>query len=77
MLDALDALKRYKMTDYTLARTNALQTRIANGFPSFTIGELKNICLGLELLLSDDPMDWKANALLQRLRSEFEIPKQL
>ena len=25
MLDALDALKRYKMTDYTLARTNALQ----------------------------------------------------
>lgn len=77
MLDALDALKRYKMTDYTLTMTNALQTRIANGFPSFTIGELKNICLGLELLLSDDPMDWKASAFLHRLRSEFDIPKQL
>lgn len=77
MLDALDALKQYKMTDYSLARTNALQMRIANGFPAFTLGELKNICLGLEVLLSGDPMDWKANTLLQRLRTEFGVPKQL
>lgn len=77
MIEALEALKEHNNREYLLSKINALQNRIANGFPSFTLGELKNICLGLELLLEDDPMDWKANTLLCRLRSSFDLPKQL
>ena len=77
MIEALEALKQFNIPEYLLSKTNALQNRIANGFPSFTRGELNNICIGLELLLEDDPMDWQANALLCRLRSSFDLPKQL
>lgn len=77
MIDALEALKRYKMSDYALSKTDALMLRISNGFLSFTLGELKNICLGLELILLDDPMNWKVNVLLHRLRSDLQIPRQL
>lgn len=77
MVEALETLKQHKMPDYMLSKTNALQLRIANGFLSFTMGELKNICIGLELILSDDPMDWKASTLLHRLRTDYQIPKQL
>lgn len=77
MLEALDALKRYRLSDHLLSQIDALQTRIAAGLPSFTLGELKNICLGFEVLLTDRPMDWKASALLARLRSEFGIQRQL
>ena len=77
MLDALEALKRYRGAPHVLAKLDALQNRIAAGLLSFTLGELKNICLGLEVLLCDHPLDWKAGALLQRLRSEFGIQRQL
>ena len=68
---------RFPDSDHLLSQIGALQTRIAAGLPSFTLGELKNICLGLEVLLTDRPMDWKASALLARLRSEFGIQRQL
>lgn len=77
MLEALDALKRYRLSDHHLAQIDALQARISSGLLAFTLGELKNICLGLEILLTDRPMDWKANALLQRLCSQFGIQRQL
>lgn len=77
MLDALDALRQFNMPDYLRAKTDALEFRISHGPYALTNGEVKNICLGLEVLLASDPMDWKANTLLQRLRSEFDLPKQL
>ena len=77
MLDALDALKRFNLSFHARSGLDALQARISAGLLSFTLGDLKNICLGLEILLSECPMDWKANALLHRLRSEFGIQSQL
>ena len=77
MLDALDALKSFNLSDHAQSGLDALQARISAGLLSFTLGDLKNICLGLEILLSECPMDWKANALLHRLRSEFGIQSQL
>lgn len=77
MIEALEALKDFKPADVIVAKINTLQQRIENGFSSYTLGEIKNICLGLELLLAYDPMDFKVNVLLQRLKSRFDIPSQL
>ena len=64
------------MPDYLLAKVNALQNRIALGFTTFTSGDFKNICLGLELILDANPLDRRANDLLVRLRSDFGLSRQ-
>ena len=69
MLEALDALRGLNLPEYLDAQVSALQLRIANHLPMLTDGELRNICLGLEQLLTEDPLDWKASALLIRLQA--------
>lgn len=76
MIRAIERLKEYPMTEVSFERANALQNRIAAGFPSFSTGEIKNICIGLELILTDNPMDWNASQLLTRLR-QFLLDRKI
>lgn len=69
MIRALDSLREYNLPEYLDAQTEQLQLRIANHLPKFTDGELRNVCLGLEKLISENPLEWKASALLSRLQS--------
>ena len=69
MLDALDALRDMNLPEYLDAQVSSLQLRIANRLPKFTGGELRNVCLGLERLLAENPLDWKASTLLSRLQA--------
>lgn len=72
MILALDALLRLNPSDYSKARIIELKRRIASASSTFTAGEIRNICIGLETILSDNPMDWKAEQLLSRLRSVLD-----
>lgn len=76
MLSALDRFKGFASKS-ALDRIESLQTRIINGDPHVTHNELINICLGLELLALDSPLNWKVSQLLSRLRSAYSIPRQL
>ena len=69
MLDALDALRDMNLPEYLDVQVSSLQLRIANHLPKFTDGELRNVCLGLERLLAENPLDWKASTLLSRLQA--------
>lgn len=69
ILDALEVLSAS-----IPASNRALQNRIAdlalrftNKDFGFTIGELRNICIGLEFLLQDNPMNYGAFRLFSRL----------
>ena len=54
---------------YLIERYRVLQKRFALGLSPFTEGELKNVCLALDLLLEIDPMDWNASRLLSRIQA--------
>lgn len=69
MLQALVALRECNVPEYLDNRLDALERKLANAVPYITAGELRNICLGLELLLEENPLDWKAVALLKKLRA--------
>lgn len=72
MLNGLDALKEnYNFPHYLNMEIDHLMLRIGNGFPAFTEGEIRNICLGLEELLSSDSMNWNVSNLLSRLRASI------
>lgn len=67
----LDLLSDILSSDsaYLLGRLENLKVRISMGLTSFTAGEIKNICLGLEMLLESNPMDWKTSQLLNRFNA--------
>ena len=69
ILKGLDALQKMGLPEYLNQQLRALQIRISNGFPHLSHGEMKNICLGLESLLIENPLDWKTDRLLQRLQA--------
>jgi len=69
MLRAVDALRRMNPPEYLDARLVQLRRRIESRLPHFSDGDLRNICLGLEVMLRDNPLDWKAETLLRRLNS--------
>ena len=48
-------------------RFNGLARRLISHQLYFSSGELRNICIGLELLLKDSPMNWNASRLLAYL----------
>ena len=68
MIRAVDELNRMGLSAYAADKANALRIRLSSGSSSLTSGELKNICIGLELILDGNPLDWAASRLLMRLR---------
>ena len=72
MILAIDTLRRMNPPYYLDVKLHQFQLRILNQFPGFTIGEIKNLCLGLEALLRENPMDWKAEGLLRRLQTMLD-----
>lgn len=71
ILRALDAISRYPLSDFALNRAEQIKRRIMAGYLTFNSGEIGNICIGLELLLDDNPLDWKVSQLLSRLRKDL------
>lgn len=51
----------------TLLDIYGLINRLRNPEPTFTIGEMQNICLALETVLEKNPMDWNASRLFSAL----------
>lgn len=69
MIKAIDALRRMNPPKHLDAEFVRFQRRIQARMPNFTEGEVRNLCLGLEAMLRENPMDWKAETLLRRLQS--------
>ena len=74
LIRAVDALRRMHPPAHLDAKLSQLQSRIRARLPGFTLGELQNLRLGLEALLAENPMDWKAERLLRTLRSASGLP---
>ena len=71
ILRALDAISRYPLSDFALNRAEQIKRRIMAGYLTLNSGEIGNICIGPELLLDDNPLDWKVSQLLSRLRKDL------
>lgn len=69
MIQALEALRDMSPPEHLDRQILGLERRIASAFPHLHTGEIRNICLGLEVLLARNPMDWKAEQLHKRLQA--------
>lgn len=58
----LNGDSRNMLADTTRARKRLIQQK-----PDLTVTELKIICIGLSMLIDDDPWDIQANSLLNAL----------
>lgn len=72
MLTALEVCKTLNLPSNVKKRLDVLQLRIANADPRFTKVDLDSICVGLEMMIEENPLDWKASQLLSRLQSLLE-----
>ena len=74
ILKALDALELFigGRPEYMIERIRNLGIRFANHCTGFTVGEIRNVCMGIELLLDVNPMDYKASQLLSKLRLQID-----
>ncbi len=72
ILTALEYCKSLDLPVSVMKRLDFLQTRIVNADPRLTSVDLDNICVGLEMMVEENPLDWKAAQLLSRLQSLLE-----
>ena len=56
----------------TIRKMKNLKNRLINKAPSFTSGEIRNVCLSLETLLEAEPMNWAASQLLNRVLADMD-----
>ena len=75
MISAIDALRRMGPSKDLDRMFVQMQQRIRMNVLGFNEGELRNLCMGLEWLLKENPLDWKAEKLLVRLRSTLPDPE--
>lgn len=66
---AIERLRDNHLSEHLDKRLEALELKILHAVPYITAGEFRNICIGLEQLLEDNALDWKAATLLKRLRA--------
>lgn len=66
---ALNELRACNPSSSALRQIDALESRVRNALPNFTSGELRNICLGLELILDQSPLDWQVSRFLSRIQA--------
>lgn len=59
-----------------IERFNGLARRLVSHQLYFSGGELCNICIGLELLLKEQPLNWNASQLLSALSPICGYTKQ-
>ena len=72
ILTALETCKTLDLPAHVKKRLEFLQLRIVNASPRLTGADLDSICVGLEMMLEQNPLDWKAAQLLSRLQSLLE-----
>lgn len=72
MLTALETCKTLNLPVSVKKRLDFLQLRIINASPHLTNIDLDSICVGLEMIIEENPLDWKAAQLLSRLQSLLE-----
>lgn len=72
ILTALEYCKSLDLPANIKKRLVFLQTRIVNADPRLTSVDLDSICVGLEMMIEENPLDWKAAQLLSRLQSLLE-----
>lgn len=68
IIRALEALREFPNPEYLDSQIVKLERRVMSAFPHYSDGEIKNICLGLQLILQENPLDWKAENLHMRLQ---------
>lgn len=68
-LDALAVLVEYNAPAYALPAIASAQRKLETYSSSMTGREVGMICAGLQMLLDENALDYRANQLLTRLRS--------
>lgn len=68
-LDALSVLVEYNAPDYARPVIASARFKLESYSPSMTGREVGMICAGLQMLLDENALDYRANQLLNRLQA--------
>lgn len=72
MIRAVEALRGMDPPPHIDRKLLGLRRKIETADPNVTAGELSNVCIGLEELLYQNPLDMRAESLLQRLQTALD-----